>query len=66
MKDSGAFEDDGASVADSAAALTNKPVPPVIVKGFEPTPLQQSFQPGSTPVHYAHRFMVIGFILLIY
>ena len=37
----------------------SKPVvKPVIVKGFEPVPQQLPFQPGSTPEHLSHRFMV--------
>ena len=49
---------------DEAAPAPYQSAPkPVIVKGFEPTPLQPAFQPSSTPLHLAHRFMVMVFSL---
>lgn len=29
-----------------------------LLEGFKPTPMQKSFQPGSTPEHLSSRFMV--------
>ncbi|OWF52969.1 WD repeat and HMG-box DNA-binding protein 1-like isoform X2 [Mizuhopecten yessoensis] len=48
--------DDGASVMSDAPL--ELPPAPVAVEGYKPTPLQNPFQPGSTPVHLSSRFMV--------
>ncbi|XP_008404223.1 WD repeat and HMG-box DNA-binding protein 1 isoform X1 [Poecilia reticulata] len=45
-------DDAGSSVAPAAAAL--RPV----YDGPVPTPPQKAFQPGSTPAHLTHRFMM--------
>ncbi|XP_069117606.1 WD repeat and HMG-box DNA-binding protein 1-like [Argopecten irradians] len=49
-------QDDSASVISDAPLVL--PPAPVMVEGFKPTPLQNPFQPGSTPVHLSSRFMV--------
>ncbi|MEQ2196656.1 hypothetical protein XENOCAPTIV_007635, partial [Xenoophorus captivus] len=48
-------DDDGSSVAPAAAPLV--PLRP-FYEGPMPTPPQKAFQPGSTPAHLTHRFMV--------
>ncbi|XP_035991832.1 WD repeat and HMG-box DNA-binding protein 1 [Fundulus heteroclitus] len=48
-------DDAGSSVAPAAAPPA--PLRPVY-DGPEPTPPQKAFQPGSTPAHLTHRFMV--------
>ena len=47
-------------VEDDASVASEKIVKPEIVhvEGFKPTPMQRSFQPGSTPEHLSSRFMV--------
>lgn len=49
-------EDDAGSRVVPAAAppLSSQPV----YEGPLPTPQQKAFQPGSTPMHLTHRFMV--------
>ncbi|KAM7424615.1 hypothetical protein PAMA_000801 [Pampus argenteus] len=48
-------DDAGSAVAPPAAP----PAPPRLVyEGPLPTPPQKSFQPGSTPAHLTHRFMM--------
>ncbi|XP_060071524.1 WD repeat and HMG-box DNA-binding protein 1-like [Ylistrum balloti] len=49
-------QDDGASVISDAPLVL--PPAPVVVEGYKPTPLQNPFQPGSTPVHLSSRFMI--------
>ncbi|MED6248168.1 WD repeat and HMG-box DNA binding-domain containing protein 1 [Ataeniobius toweri] len=48
-------DDDGSSVAPAAAPLV--PLRP-FYEGPMPTPPQKAFQPGSTPAHLTHRFMM--------
>uniref|UniRef100_A0AAX7T7D7 WD repeat and HMG-box DNA-binding protein 1 n=1 Tax=Astatotilapia calliptera TaxID=8154 RepID=A0AAX7T7D7_ASTCA len=59
VKNRGAFLDDenslGSSVAPAAAPVV--PLRPVY-EGPVPTPPQKAFQPGSTPAHLTHRFMM--------
>ncbi|XP_036398840.1 WD repeat and HMG-box DNA-binding protein 1 [Megalops cyprinoides] len=48
-------DDDGASTI----LPSSTPAPPrPVYEGPMPTPPQKAFQPGSTPVHLMHRFMV--------
>ena len=47
--------DDVSSVASVPFTL-HKPV--VQIEGFKPTPMQGSFQSGSTPTHLSSRYMV--------
>lgn len=53
-------DDDDASSAVSEPFTLPKPV--VHVEGFKPTPMQGSFQSGSTPVHLSSRYMIWNFI----
>lgn len=48
-------DDAGSAVGPAAAPLV--PSRPVY-EGPLPTPPQKAFQPGSTPAHLTHRFMV--------
>ncbi|XP_063336316.1 WD repeat and HMG-box DNA-binding protein 1 [Pelmatolapia mariae] len=48
-------DDAGSSVAPAAAPVA--PLRPVY-EGPVPTPPQKAFQPGSTPAHLTHRFMM--------
>lgn len=48
-------DDAGGTVVPAAAPLV--PLRPVY-EGPLPTPPQKAFQPGSTPAHLTHRFMV--------
>ncbi len=60
-------DDDAKSDAGSetsSVAPVSRPPPPV-VRGYEPTPLQRAFQPGSTPVQLSHRFMVSGWAVTV-
>lgn len=52
----GEEDDDAGSTVVPAAAppLPSRPV----YEGPLPTPPQKAFQPGSTPMHLTHRFMV--------
>lgn len=43
---------------DETKLSTEAVIPTQIPSGPAPTPLQQAFQPASTPVHWDHRFMV--------
>ncbi|XP_035688519.1 WD repeat and HMG-box DNA-binding protein 1-like [Branchiostoma floridae] len=43
---------------DSISGLPTRAAPQPVYQGPKPTPLQPAFQPGSTPVSLAHRFMV--------
>ncbi|XP_019626005.1 PREDICTED: WD repeat and HMG-box DNA-binding protein 1-like isoform X2 [Branchiostoma belcheri] len=68
------FDDDDASIGtdsismkpasdvlddvDSISGLPSRAPPQPVYQGPKPTPLQPAFQPGSTPVSLAHRFMV--------
>ncbi|XP_019723126.1 WD repeat and HMG-box DNA-binding protein 1 isoform X1 [Hippocampus comes] len=54
------FGDDNDDDADSAV-MTAGPLPATlrpVYEGPQPTPPQKAFQPGSTPVHLTHRFMM--------
>uniref|UniRef100_A0A672ZVI2 WD repeat and HMG-box DNA-binding protein 1 n=1 Tax=Sphaeramia orbicularis TaxID=375764 RepID=A0A672ZVI2_9TELE len=50
-------DDDASSAVVPAAAPPQIPLRP-IYEGPLPTPPQKAFQPGSTPAHLTHRFMV--------
>lgn len=50
-------DDDDAGSAVMPAAVPPAPLRPVY-DGPLPTPPQKAFQPGSTPAHLTHRFMV--------
>lgn len=50
-------DDDDAGSAVVPAAAPPVPLRPVY-DGPMPTPPQKAFQPGSTPAHLTHRFMV--------
>ncbi|KAM6980521.1 WD repeat and HMG-box DNA-binding protein 1 [Aplochiton taeniatus] len=50
-------EDDDAESAILPPAAPAVPLRPVY-EGPLPTPLQKAFQPGSTPAHLSHRFMM--------
>lgn len=54
--------DDASSTASEPFTL---PKPVVQIEGFKPTPMQGSFQSGSTPVHLSSRYMVWNFIGII-
>lgn len=47
---------------DTGSAVVPAAAPPVtlrpVYEGPLPTPPQKAFQPGSTPAHLTHRFMV--------
>lgn len=53
----GEDDDDAGSAVMPAAAAPLVPLRPVY-DGPMPTPPQKAFQPGSTPAHLTHRFMV--------
>lgn len=55
-------DDEGSAVVPAAAPLL--PLRPVY-EGPMPTPPQKAFQPGSTPAHLTHRFMVHHFYLFV-
>ncbi|KAK7103194.1 WD repeat and HMG-box DNA-binding protein 1-like [Littorina saxatilis] len=47
----------GATGEETEGAAPPRPVAPIVVEGFKPTPLQKAFQSGSTPLHLSSRFM---------
>ncbi|CAN9506679.1 unnamed protein product [Ophioblennius macclurei] len=49
-------DDDAGSAVLPAAAPLSRPRP--VYEGPLPTPPQKAFQPGSTPAHLTHRFMM--------
>ncbi|XP_027015804.2 WD repeat and HMG-box DNA-binding protein 1 isoform X1 [Tachysurus fulvidraco] len=51
-------EDDGESGVSPAVAPPSAAVPRPLYEGPMPTAPQRAFQPGSTPAHLMHRFMV--------
>lgn len=51
-------EDDGESDVFPAPAPPAAAAPQPVYEGPMPTAPQRAFQPGSTPVHLMHRFMV--------
>uniref|UniRef100_A0A7N6BWQ2 WD repeat and HMG-box DNA-binding protein 1 n=1 Tax=Anabas testudineus TaxID=64144 RepID=A0A7N6BWQ2_ANATE len=57
--DLGAILDDENSVGDTVVPAAALPVPlRPVYEGPMPTPPQKAFQPGSTPAHLTHRFMM--------
>lgn len=56
------FRDDDDDDASSTVAPDTAPLAPLrpVYEGPLPTPPQKAFQPGSTPAHLTHRFMVGG------
>ncbi|XP_077419891.1 WD repeat and HMG-box DNA-binding protein 1 isoform X2 [Vanacampus margaritifer] len=54
------FRDDDDDDGDRAV-MTAAPLPATlrpVYEGPQPTPAQKAFQPGSTPIHLTHRFMM--------
>lgn len=51
--------------SESHTGQSVEPAPSIRVEHYQPMPLQQPFQPGSTPTHLSSRFMVhcLSFIL---
>ena len=59
----GDMDEDSRSSVHSSVAPAPAAVAPTVVHapGFQPTPMQESFQPSSTPTYLQHRYMVNGF-----
>uniref|UniRef100_A0A8C1W6T4 WD repeat and HMG-box DNA-binding protein 1 n=1 Tax=Cyprinus carpio TaxID=7962 RepID=A0A8C1W6T4_CYPCA len=60
-QDAGSVKLDGVPEEDGSSAILPAVGPAVsrpVYEGPMPTPPQRAFQPGSTPVHLMHRFMV--------
>uniref|UniRef100_A0A8C1W5P9 WD repeat and HMG-box DNA-binding protein 1 n=1 Tax=Cyprinus carpio TaxID=7962 RepID=A0A8C1W5P9_CYPCA len=60
-EDAGSVKLDGVPEEDGSSAILPAVGPAVsrpVYEGPMPTPPQRAFQPGSTPVHLMHRFMV--------
>ena len=60
-EDSRKADSDNDDASSAASVPFTLPKPVVQIDGFKPTPMQGSFQSGSTPTHLSSRYMVSTF-----
>ena len=61
----GDMDETSRSSVTSSTAPAPTPAPAPSAPGFHPTPMQESFQPSSTPVYLSHRYMVSVTLLVV-